>query len=110
MGGRRKGEQGPRDDGYTEDGYDESQRAEILETTRGGRGDGTILTDVTPDLGDDDEDEDGLTMIEGEAGEVDADAELTADDRDEDDIQADFDTGTPDGDDLGDADRDALEP
>ncbi|MGL4314607.1 MAG: hypothetical protein ACRCSO_11535 [Sphingomonas sp.] len=38
-----------------DDGYDDAQRAEILEATRDGPSDGTILTDLAPDLGDEEE-------------------------------------------------------
>ncbi|MEI9853150.1 MAG: hypothetical protein WDN24_22515 [Sphingomonas sp.] len=65
MGGYRVPEQGPPEDGYDEDGYDESQRAEILEATRGGPGNGTIQTDLDPDLGDD-IDEDPIEDGEGD--------------------------------------------
>lgn len=106
------GIQGPSDDGYDEDGYDESQRAEILEATRDGPTDGNILTDLTPDLGDDpDEPEDELRMVEGELGEEDDDAELDAEDAEEDSVQADFDADElEDDDDLDDADETALKP
>ena len=62
---------GTGDDGYDEDGYDESQRAEILEATRDGPSDGTILTDLTPDVDadlDEDEEEDELDMVDDEIG------------------------------------------
>jgi hypothetical protein len=108
MGGYQIGEQRPQDDGYDEDGYDESQRAEILEATRDGPSDGTILTDLVPDLGDDEDDE--LTMLDNELGEEDDDAELTAEASAEDEVQADFDDGEDEDEDLDDADEDALEP
>ena len=107
MGGFQVGAQGPGDDGYDEDGYDESQRAEILEATRDGPSDGMILTDLVPDLGDDEDDE--LTMLDSELGEEDDDAELTAEASTEDEVQAGFDDEDED-DDLDDADEDALEP
>ncbi len=106
------GAQNPGDDGYDEDGYDESQRAEILEATRDGPTDGTILTDLVPDLGNDGDD-DELTMLDGELGEEDDDAELTDTATSEDEVQAGFDADDEDDDDddeLGDADEDALEP
>lgn len=103
------GAQSPGDDGYDEDGYDESQRAEILEATRDGPSDGTILTDLVPDLGND-EDDDELTMLDGELGEEDDDAELTEASSSEDEVQAGFDADDEDDDELGDADEDALEP
>lgn len=116
MGGHRVPELGPNDDGYEEEGYDESQRAEILEATRDGPTDGTILTDLAPDLGEDDEDEpiDELDSAADETGEEDDDAELDEDDLAEDEAQADFDDEaleSEDGDDdLDDGDRAALEP
>ena len=121
--GNRIPEQGPGDDGYDAEGYDESQRAEILEATRGGPGDGAVLTDLDPDLGgdaegDDPEPLDTLEMIDGELGRVDGDSALDPDDQDEDEVQADLDDGDdadadpdadPDGD-LNDADDAALRP
>lgn len=53
MGGQQVPVRGPGDDGFDEDGYDESQRAEILEVTREGPGDGTVIVDLDPDLGGD---------------------------------------------------------
>ncbi len=99
------------DDGFDEEGYDESQRAEILESTRDGPSDGTILTDLLPDLGEDpDEDDDGLQMENDEIGEEDEDAELTPKNRDEDEIQAEFDDATLEDEELDDGDESALEP
>lgn len=109
MGGYQVPGQLPAEDGYEEDGYDESQRAEILEATREGPSDGNVITDLVPDLGD--EDEDDLRMTDEELGEEDDDATLTAEDSDEDEVQAAFDDGDEDEDDeLDDADDDALEP
>lgn len=54
-GGERIPGNGTGDDGYDEEGYDESQRAEILEASGGGISDGTIMTDLIPDLGGDEE-------------------------------------------------------
>ena len=85
MGGYQVSGQNPGDDGFDEEGYDESQRAEILEATRDGPTDGTILTDLDPDLGDEPEE----------------------DDIDEDEVQDGFDDGDSD-DDLSDADDEAL--
>lgn len=114
MGGFHVPEQGPNDDGYDEDGYDESQRAEILEVTRDGPSDGTILTDLLPDLGDDsDAPEDELSMADDELGEEDDEAELSPEAIAEDELQADFETGAlddVDDDDLDDEDEAALEP
>lgn len=74
MGGHQVPERGPNDDGFDEDGFDESQRAEILEVTRGGPGDGAILTDMAPDLGGEpfgDDELDELEMVLDESGEED---------------------------------------
>ena len=113
MGGYQVPGQGPIDDGYDEDGYDESQRAEILEVTREGPSDGTILTDLAPDLGEE-PDEDGsdeLTMVDDELGEEDGEADLAVEDIAEDEVQADFDDDNlEDDDDLDDGDEAALEP
>jgi DNA-directed RNA polymerase subunit delta len=104
MGGHRIESYGSDDNSYDEDGYDESQRAEILEATGDGPTDGTLMTDIPADLGLDDEDEDDeddLRMVDGEVGQervVDADE----DDLDEDDLQDDF-----DDEDADDADQDA---
>lgn len=69
MGGHQVTDQNPGDDGFDEDGYDESQRAEILEVTREGRSDGTILVDLDPDLGgeiDDESEEDVADALDEE--------------------------------------------
>ncbi len=64
MGGHRVPGQGSGDDGFDADGYDESQRAEIIEATHEGPSDGTIITDLAPDLDLDlDPDNDGLRPI-----------------------------------------------
>jgi hypothetical protein len=112
MGGHQVPAVGSGDDGFDDEGYDESQRAEILEATSGGPTDGAILTDLMPDLGDDEDgDEDDLRMEDDELGEEDDDAELTATARDEDEVQEDFDEDElDDDDDLDDADEDSLEP
>lgn len=112
MGGHQVPGRGPGDDGYDEDGYDESQRAEILEATRDGPTDGTIVTDLNPDLGeaiDEEEEEDELLMASDEVGEETA-AESDADDDGEDDVQDAFDAGTTDDDELDDGDEVALNP
>lgn len=112
MGGYQVTGRGPGDDGYDEDGYDESQRAEILEATRDGPSDGTILTDLSPDLGEDpdemDED-DELAMTADEVGDE-AIAETDDADDDEDDLQEDFDADEVDEDALDDGDEVALNP
>jgi hypothetical protein len=121
MGGHQIPGMGTGDDGYDEEGYDESQRAEILEATRDGPSDGLILTDLEPDLGDSDtEDEpiDELDMDSEEVGEASAEVDADEDDLDEDELQDDFDADTvgkdADGDDtdddLTDADDAALRP
>lgn len=113
MGGHQVNGQGTGDDGYDEGGYDESQRAEILEATRDGPSDGTILTDLEPDLGmSDDEDEDELGMVDDELAEEDDDTTVKAQgDQAEDELQEDFDDDNlAEDDDLDDADRDAIEP
>lgn len=68
MGGHQIPAHGSGDDGFSDDGYDESQRAEILEATNEGPTDGAILTDLVPDLGEDEEDEDTLSLLDEEAG------------------------------------------
>lgn len=116
MGGHRVPEQGPNDDGFEEEGYDESQRAEILEATRDGPTDGTILTDIAPDLGDDDEAflEDDLQMVDDEVGEEDPEVDSAPEDIAEDELQEDLDNDDVDADDLdeesGDGDDVALRP
>jgi hypothetical protein len=104
---------GSGDDTFDEEGYDESQRAEILEVTRDGPSDGTILLDMSPDLGgDDSEDEpiDELDMEDSEVGTTDDDVDMDEDDMDEDDMQDDFDADTVDDEEIGDGDDVALRP
>ena len=113
MGGHQVPGHGSGDDGYDEDGYDESQRAEILEATRNGPGDGTVMTDLTPDLGDDADEEESLDDIEmnsNRVGETDDSVALSKADRDEDEVQDEFDDGSVGDDDLDDADEEALNP
>jgi hypothetical protein len=107
MGGYQVSGQTPGDDGFDEEGYDESQRAEILEATRDGPTDGTILTDLDPDLGDE-PDKDDVEMSDADVGEEDDDADMDEDDIDEDEVQDGFDDGDSDDDDLSDADDEAL--
>lgn len=107
MGGYQVSGQTPGDDGFDEEGYDESQRAEILEATRDGPTDGTILTDLDPDLGDE-PDKDDVEMSDADVGEEDDDADIDEDDIDEDEVQDGFDDGDSDDDDLSDADDEAL--
>ena len=115
MGGHQVTGRGTGDDGFDEDGYDESQRAEILEATRDGPTDGVILTDVSPDLGDDDEEDesiDELGLDSEEVGETDASVTMDEEDIDEDDAQDDFDEESEDDEDedVSDADDVALRP
>ena len=115
MGGHQVPGMGSGDDGYDEEGYDESQRAEIMEATRDGPSDGVILTDMQPDIGDDDEEDepiDELGMDSEEVGESDPTATMDEDDTDEDDAQDAFDENSTDEDDdtLSDADDVALKP
>ena len=113
MGGHQVPSQGPGDDGWDEEGYDESQRAEILEVTRDGRGDAVLLTDNAPHLGDDsveDEPIDEIDMDSEEVGETDASVDMDEEDIDEDDLQEDFeDDRVADGD-IDEADDTALRP
>lgn len=109
MGGYQVPGQGTGDDGYDEEGYDESQRAEILEATRDGPSDGTLITDLNPDLGDDPENDD-IEMRSDEVGEQDDDADQDEDDVDEDEVQASLDDDDLDDDELSDADDEALNP
>jgi DNA-directed RNA polymerase subunit delta len=107
MGGYQVSGQSPGDDGYDEEGYDESQRAEILEATRDGPSDGTILTDLDPDLGDDAEDDD-IEMSDDDLGEEDDDVDTKGSSADEDEVQDSFDEDDLDEDELSDADDEAL--
>ena len=103
MGGYQVPGHGSGDDGYDEDGYDESQRAEILEVTRQGPSDGTIQTDLDPDLEEEDDDEDqldDLEMTDDDYGEEDDDARESEDDMDEDEVQDEFDDDSFAEDDL----------
>ncbi|MFW2852529.1 hypothetical protein ACM61V_11450 [Sphingomonas sp. TX0543] len=70
MGGHKVAGHGSGDDGYDEEGYDESQRAEIIEVTHEGPSDGTVITDLAPDLDldlDPDEEELRVTGEDDEA-------------------------------------------
>lgn len=117
MGGNQVEGRGPGDDGFDEDGYDESQRAEILEATRDGPSDGNIILDLDPDLGGDVEepDEDDQTDLQmrddelGEEGDAEDDGN-DEDDQDEDDAQADFDDDEVDEATLSDGEAAALRP
>lgn len=110
IGGYQVPGEGSGDDGYDEEGYDESQRAEILEVTRDGPTDGTILTDLDPDISSKTDDEDDLDMEGEEVGEEDDDAVASEDDLDEDDLQGDLDDDTLDDGELSDRDDTALRP
>ena len=114
MGGHRVGPQGGDDSGFDIEGYDESQRAELVEALRDAPSDGNLLTDIPVDLGGDpmaaDEDDD-LVMIEGELGEEDEDVDSDEDDMEEDALQSDFEDDAEDMDDeLSDGDDAALRP
>ncbi|WP_293987727.1 DNA primase [Sphingomonas sp.] len=109
MGGYQVPGHGTGDDGFDEEGYDESQRAEILEATRDGPSDGTLITDLTPDLGDDPENDD-IEMRDSEVGEQDDDADQDEDDVGEDEVQDSLDDDDVDEDELSDADDEALNP
>ncbi|WP_343525847.1 DNA primase [Sphingomonas sp.] len=113
MGGHQIPGQGTGDDGWDEEGYDESQRAEILEATRDGPSDGVLITDIDPDLGDDtveDEPIDELDMDSEEVGETDASVDMDAEDIDEDDLQDDFDEDRVADGDISEAEDAALRP
>jgi DNA-directed RNA polymerase subunit delta len=113
VGGEHIPGMGTGDDSWDEEGYDESQRAEILEATRDGPTDGTILTDLDPDLSDEDaEDEpiDELDMTDDELGDTDDDVTMDEEDMAEDDVQDDFDEDAIDDEELGDGDDAALRP
>ena len=113
VAGTRMPGMGSGDDTFDEEGYDESQRAEILEATRNGPSDGTVLTDLDPDLGDDDAEEesiDDIDMDSEEVGETDASVTMDEEDMDEDDAQDDFDAGMTDDEDMKDSDDTALRP
>jgi hypothetical protein len=109
MGGYQVPGQGTGDDGFDEEGYDESQRAEILEATRDGPSDGTLITDLAPDLGDD-PDEDNIEMRDSEVGEEDDDADQDEEAIGEDEVQDSLDDDDVDDDELSDADDEALNP
>lgn len=113
MGGHQVPSAGSGDDGYDEEGYDESQRAEILEVTGNGPTDGVMMTNLNPDLGADDAEDEGiddLDMDSEEVGETDATVTMDEDDQDEDDLQDSLDDGSIDDEDLDDADDVALKP
>lgn len=109
MGGHQVPGQGSGDDGFEEEGYDESQRAEILEVTRDGPTDGTIIIDLDPDVAQDDDEEemeDDEIADEDDADEDDAKLDDDLDDDDEeDDVQGDFDNDDVEDASLADADR-----
>lgn len=111
MGGHQVQSHGSGDDGYDEEGYDESQRAEILEATRDGPGDGTIIVDLDPDLGmDDEEDEDELLMTDDQVATQDGEAGADETDVEEDELQEEFDDGSVEEDELDDRSDSALRP
>jgi ribonuclease E len=114
MGGHRVGPQGGDDSGFDIEGYDESQRSELVEALHDGPSDGNLLTDIPPDRGGDpmaaDEDDD-LVMVEGELGEEDEEIDSDEADMEEDALQTDFDEDAEDLDEeLSDGDDAALRP
>lgn len=114
MGGHRVGPQGGDDSGFDMEGYDESQRAEVFEALRDGPSDGTLMTDIAPDLGGDPEaadEDDDLVMTDDELGEEDDDLDSDEAEMAEDNLQQDFDDDAEDLDEeIGDADDVALRP
>ena len=111
MGGNQVPGMGSGDDGYDEEGYDESQRAEILEVPREGPTAGLILTDL--DLGDDEDGDPVLMEEDDDAEPTDRDSDLRGAARSalEDPIHDSFDADEEDEDEPeGDAEEDALEP
>ena len=113
MGGHQIPGRGTGDDGYDEDGYDESQRAEILEATVGGPSNGTLLTDLDPDMGADvdvDDEEDEILMVADETADEEVGDPDEDDDAIEDSLQTEFDSGGVDEDDLDDREAAALNP
>lgn len=111
MGGHQVSSHGSGDDGFEEEGYDESQRAEILEATRDGPSDGNLITDLDPDIeptGEDDEDD--IVMRDDAVAEQDDDAGQSDADIDEDEVQDEFDDGSVADDELDDEDDAALNP
>ena len=106
----------PTEEGWSREGYDEVQGAEIVEVTQDGPSNGNILTDIPLGLGDPDTiaDEDDLQMMDGEIGEEDGELDMDEGDIREDDLQADLDDDDVDEDELddetGDEDAAFLEP
>jgi ribonuclease E len=94
----------PTEEGWTREGYDEGQGAEIVEATQDAPSNGNILTDIPLGLGDPDTiaDEDELTMVDDELGEEDDEVDLAYDDMREDELQADLDDEDVDEDELDD--------
>ena len=88
------------------------KRAEILEATRDGPSDGTIITDLDPDIDADDdvEEEDELVMTDGQVAGQDDDADQDDGDITEDEVQDEFDDGSVGEDELDDRDDIALKP
>lgn len=66
------------EDNFDDEGYDETQRAEILEVESTGPNNGTIQTDLAPDMGGGDADDDEIEDDEDELDTVvDTDAAFT---------------------------------
>ena len=87
-------------DNWDAEGYDEAQRAEIIEATQDGPSNGTILTDIPLDDPEALSDEDDLEMLDDELGEEDPETDQDVDDIREDDIQADLDDDDVDEEEL----------
>ena len=98
-------------DNWDAEGYDEAQRAEIIEATQDAPSNGAILTDIPLDDPTALSDEDELTALDDEIGEEDEDVAQALDDQREDEIQADLDEDDEDLDEeTGDEDDSFLEP
>jgi hypothetical protein len=85
------------------EGYDEAQRAEIIEAEGRGPTDGTVQTDIPPDFGGPDPDEDEIEDEEDELGIIeDTDEPFLGGAADEDSEEADEGDGAEDveGDDV----------
>lgn len=102
MGGYQVLSRGLGDDGYDEEGYDESQCVEIFEMIWNGLVDGVIMINFYFDLGGDVEEElfDDFDMDFEEVGESDFSVIMDEDDIDEDDVQVVFDDGGIEDDDV----------
>lgn len=83
------------EDVFADEGYDEAQRAEILETESPGPNDGVIQTDIRPDLGGGDADDDETDATDIAAANEEGSEALLPDDageaaeRDDEDFDVD---------------------